>query len=139
MRCCDARALPAGWCEWTSPDAGTVPRQASFRIDPAHQVTAFRLVVAALPQLLLLLLAGARLDLLGGFNRTDAGFGVVVTLFFATPVVTAALLVVEVIRRRKLVDRDRRANASPMVALASFLLLEALALNLLILTQVRMH
>jgi hypothetical protein len=53
--------------------------------------------------------------------------------------VTAFRLVVEVIRRRKLVDRERRALASRRVAFASFLLLEALAVNLLILTQVRMH
>ena len=52
---------------------------------------------------------------------------------------TAFRLVVEVIRRRKLVDRDRRARASRMAAFASFLLLEAPAVNLLILTQVRMH
>jgi hypothetical protein len=102
-------------------------------------VNAFRIVVAALPQLLLLLLVGARLDLLGGFNRTDAGFGVVVALFILTPLAVAALLVVEVVRRRKHVDQDRRARSSRMVALAIFLLLEALAVNLWILTQVRMH
>ena len=102
-------------------------------------MTAFRLVVAALPQLLLVLLAGARLDLLGGFNRTDAGFGVVVALFFVTPLAAAALLVVEVVRRRKSADQDRRAHASRRVVFATFLLLEALALNVLILTQVRMH
>ena len=102
-------------------------------------MNAFRLVVAALPQLLLLLLAGARLDLLGGFNRTDAGFGVVVALFFVTPLAATALLVVEFVRRRRQLRHDRRTPASRMVAFAVFLLLEALAVNLFILTQVRMH
>jgi hypothetical protein len=67
-------------------------------------VIAFRIVVTALPQLLLLLLLGGRLDLLGGFNRTDAGFGIVVALFFLAPLAAAALLVVEVMRRRIHVD-----------------------------------
>ncbi len=122
-----------------APCRDTLARQASFGIGFARQVNAFRLVVAALPQLLLLLLAGARLDLLGGFNRTDAGFGVVVALFFVTPVAATALLVVEFVRRRRQLRHDPRTPASRMVAFAVFLLLEALAVNLFILTQVRMH
>ena len=102
-------------------------------------MNAFRFVVAALPQLLLLLLAGARLDLLGGFNRTDAGFGVVVALFLVTPVATAALVVVEAMRRRRRLRQDGVTRSSGMLAFAIFLLLEALAVNLFILTQVRMH
>lgn len=117
----------------------TLVRQAPFGIDLARQVIAFRIVVAALPQLLLVLLAGAWLDLLGGFNRTDAGFGVVVALFFVTPVAATALLVVDFVLRRRQLRHDPRTPASRMVSFAVFLLLEALALNLFILTQVRMH
>lgn len=102
-------------------------------------MNAFRIVVAALPQLPLLLLAGASLDLLGGFNRTDAGFGVLVTLFFVTPVAAAALVVVEIMRRRRQLRHDPRTPSSRMLAFAIFLLLESLAVNLLILSQVRMH
>jgi hypothetical protein len=102
-------------------------------------VIAFRIAVAALPQLLLLLLVGARLDLLGGFNPTDAGSGIVVALFFLAPLAAAALLVVEVMRRRIHVDQDGRTRSSRRVAVALVLLLEALAVNLLTLTQVRMH
>ena len=109
------------------------------RIDLARQVNAFRIVVAALPQLLLLLLVGARLDLLGGFNRTDAGFGVVVALFLVTPVATTALVVVEAIRRRRQLRQEGGTRSSRTLAFAIFLLLEALAVNLFILTQVRMH
>jgi len=40
------------------------------------------------------MLVGGRLDLLGGWNHTDSGFGVLILLFFVTPLATAILLVV---------------------------------------------
>ena len=85
------------------------------------------------------MLVGARLDLLGGWNRTDSGFGVLVLLFFVTPPATAILLVVEAIQYRKGARRENAARSFFMPGLAIFLFLEALALDLYILSQLRMH
>jgi len=57
-------------------------------------VAVFRTIVGLLPQILLFMLVGGRLDLLGGWNHTDSGFGVLILLFFVTPLATAILLVV---------------------------------------------
>lgn len=99
----------------------------------------FRIVVAALPQLLLVMLVGGRFDLLGGWNRTDGAFGVLIALFLVTPVATLALLVVEVVWRRRQAKRDAGAGSSRMVGLATFLLVEALVVNAYVLSQARMH
>jgi len=91
-------------------------------------VNALRFVIALLPQLLTLMLVGARFDLLGGLNRTDTGTNILMLLFLLTPVATATLLVVEVWRRRSR-NTDDRALASDrsgqMVALADAPLREA--------------
>jgi hypothetical protein len=85
---------------------------------------------------------GARLDLLGGLNRTDTGTNILMLLFLLTPVATATLLVVEVWRRRSR-NTDERASASDrsgrMVALAAALLVQSLVLTLVILSQLHMH
>jgi hypothetical protein len=103
-------------------------------------VNALRLVIACLPQWLTLMLVGARFDLLGGLNRTDTGTNILMLLFLLTPVATATLLVVEVWRRRSR-NRDERApdRSGRMVALAAALLVQSLVLNLVILSQLRMH
>ena len=99
----------------------------------------FRTIVALLPQILLLLLVGAKLDLLGGWNHTDSGFGVLIALFLVTPVATAILLVVETVRYRRHVKRERERRSFLIPGFAIFLLLEALAIDLFILSLVRMH
>lgn len=102
-------------------------------------MAAVRILVALLPQLLIILIVGARFDLLGGFNRTDAGFGTLMTLFLVTPVATLVLLVVEVTRYILQVRRKDPAKSFMMAALAIFLFLEALAVDLYILSSLRMH
>ena len=105
-------------------------------------MSVFRLVVAALPQLLLLMLVGGRFDLLFGWNRTDSAFGVLIALFLVTPFAAAALLVVEIIRHWRQSRRDsgpESARSFRWVALAIFILLEALAVDLLVLSQMHMH
>ena len=99
----------------------------------------FRAIVASLPQILLLLLEGGTLDLLGGWNRTDSAFGVLIALFPVTPVATAILLVVETIRYRRHVKRERETRSFLMPGFAILLFLEALAIDLFILSLVRMH
>lgn len=105
-------------------------------------MSVFRLVVAALPQLLLLMLVSGRFDLLGGWNRTDSAFGVLLALFVVTPLATAALLVVETFRHRRHHrgdDGTHSFRSFRRVALAIFLFLEALAVDLLVLSQAHMH
>jgi hypothetical protein len=102
-------------------------------------VTYFRVIVALLPQVLIVLLVGGSLDLLGGFNRTDAGFGTLVVLFVVTPVATFVLLVVEIVRYLLLIKRKEATRSFAMPAVAIVLFLEALAVDLYVLSQVRMH
>jgi len=85
------------------------------------------------------MLVGGQLDLLGGWNHTDAAFGVLITLFLVTPVTTAVLLVVETIKYRKHATRGKETGSLSMPGLAIFLFLEALAIDMFILSQVRMH
>jgi len=102
-------------------------------------VVVFRIIVALLPQVLLLLLVGAKLDLLGGWNHTDSAFGVLIILFLITPVATAVLLVVETIKYRKRVTREKATGSFLMPGFTIFLFLEALSIDIFILSQVRMH
>ncbi len=101
-------------------------------------MNAFRIGTTLLPQILALLLLGGSLDLLGGWNRTDAAFGVLIVLFLVTPLATALLMAVEVLRYR-----DRKRKREPVSFLMSgigiFLFLEALALDALMLSLVRVH
>ena len=99
----------------------------------------FRTIIASLPQILLLLLVGGRLDLLGGLNRTDTGLNVLILLFLVTPVATAILLVVEIVRYGRHVKRGKETRSFLMPGLAIALFLEALAIDVFILSQLRMH
>jgi len=85
------------------------------------------------------MLVGGKLDLLGGWNRTDSAFGVLILLFLVTPVATAILLVVETVRYRRHGKRERETRSFLMPGLAIFLFLEALAIDVFILSQLRMH
>ncbi len=60
-------------------------------------------------------------------------------LFFVTPLATAILLVVEAIQYRKGTRGETATGSFFMPGLAIFLFLEALALDLYILSQLRMH
>ncbi|HEX9684454.1 MAG TPA: hypothetical protein VGA25_01210 [Burkholderiales bacterium] len=102
-------------------------------------MTYFRVIVAWLPQVLILLFLGGRFDLLGGFNRTDAGFSTLIALFLVTPVATLVLLVVEIVRTILQVRRKVATRSFSMPAVAIFLFSEALAVDLYILSQFRMH
>ena len=99
----------------------------------------FRIIVALLPQILLLLLVGGTLDLLGGWNHTDSAFGVLIALFLVTPVATATLLVLEIVKYRKHVKREKETRSFLMPGFAIALFCEALAIDLFILSQLRMH
>ena len=99
----------------------------------------FRTIVASLPQILIVLLFGGELGLLGGWNRTDTGLNVLILLFLVTPVATAFLLVVEIVRYGLHVKRGIEPRSFAMPGLAILLFLEALAIDVFIVSQVRMH
>jgi len=102
-------------------------------------LAAFRILVALLPQLLIVLDVGGRYDLLFGLNRTDAGFSILIALFLVTPIATIVLLLVEVIRYLVKVKRKDPARSFLMPAVAIFLFLEALAVDLYMLFSFKMH
>lgn len=87
-----------------------------------------RWLAVLLPQLLVILLLGSSFDLLGGWNSTDAATGLVVTLFILSPLVAGVRLVAEWFAG----NRGSRI-------VASALLIEALAIDLFILSQLQMH
>lgn len=97
-----------------------------------------RFIAISLPQLLLLLPLGASMDLLGGWNHTDAGFNTLLLLFLMTPVVTLNLLIFEIIKYRKSrrLLPERPVRFWPGVAI--FLCTETLVINLALLSQLRM-
>ena len=108
-------------------------------MEDGREVVIVRIIVALLPQIFVLLLIGGKLDLLGGWNHTDAAFGVLIILFLVTPVATAILLVVEMIKYRKHIKREKEKRSFVIPGFAIFLFLEALAINIFILSQVRIH
>lgn len=97
----------------------------------------FRYGVAALPQILLLLLIGGWLDALGGLNHTDFGLGLLFTLFLLNPVSTLLLLGVESLQLRTRVKRRGRAGSTRWRTIATILFLEALVTDMFILSETR--
>jgi len=98
-----------------------------------------RFIAVILPQALALLIVAGRLDLLAGWNKTDSAFGVLIVLFLVTPVVTAAYMIVELVVRRRKRSTGLQQESFFWPAIAIMLFVEALALDLFILSQVRMH
>jgi hypothetical protein len=87
---------------------------------------------------LLLLLAGAWLDLLGGWNHTDAGFSAFLLVCGLAPVAVIVLLVVEV--GRYILSRRRSGGRASLLmpGLAVLLTAETFLILLFILSQARM-
>lgn len=97
-----------------------------------------RAIPFALPQLLLLLFMLGKFDLLGGFNRTDAGMNTVMALFVLAPVAAAlwflsesVAAVVEALRKKQ-----RVAFLVPAIALGTRL--EALGVGAYLLSQAKL-
>ena len=98
----------------------------------------YRIFAITLPQILVFMLIGASLDLLGGWNHTDSGFGVLILLFLLNPVVAVIFLLVESIRYRKLGKQGVETRSLLMPGLASLIFVEVFATNLFLLSQARM-
>ena len=99
----------------------------------------FRYVVAVLPQILVLLLLGGALDLLGGFNHTDAGFSVLILLFLINPLACLVLLIIELINYRRFKILNKGTGSLLWRNIAIILFSESFATNLFILSQLKMH
>jgi hypothetical protein len=102
-------------------------------------MTILRIIGITLPQVLALLLVGGWLDLLGGWNHTDAAFGTLILLFLSSPLMALSLLVAELLAYRKRKKRGQTSPSFSMPGLAMFLVFESFAIDLFILSQVRMH
>lgn len=97
-----------------------------------------RITGIALPQLLALLVAGGYFDLLGGWNHSDSAFGTLIVLLLLAPLSTLALLIAEGARYISSFRKERPRRNARGVILATGLLVEALALDLLVISQARM-
>ena len=96
---------------------------------------ALRVVAILLPQLLLLMTIAGQVELLRAWTGTDAALGTLLLLMLAAPVVALAWLVAEMIRRRV---RTRRGEPPTPAWPAALVLAEALCLDVVLLSQVRM-
>lgn len=98
----------------------------------------FRWIAYSLPQVLIILILGGRFDLLFGLNHTETGFMLFITVALVSPVVVALLMSVELILYSY---RQRDLNSRPsfrMPAISIILVIETLALDIYILSLVRM-
>ena len=94
-----------------------------------------RIIGGVLPQILVLLVFGPQLGLFGGWkNMTLEFLGLLVVLFLFSPIVTAALLMTETVRFRKL-GRGQGRPSWRMSGLAIFLFVEALVVDGFILSR----
>jgi hypothetical protein len=101
-------------------------------------VRILRGIAILLPQLIILLDAGARSDLLFGFNRTDAGLTSLLFLIIAAPVVTLVWFIVETISSVRLAKRQERSASFLLPALAFFFFSESLAIDVYLVLHFRM-
>ncbi len=97
-----------------------------------------RIIGVVIPQILVLLVFGAQLDLLGGWNNTNGAFLIVIVLFLLSPIVTATLLISETVKYWKQKKSRHGTQSLLMFGLAVFFFVEALVIDSFILSQLRM-
>lgn len=97
-----------------------------------------RAIVIILTQVPLLYFELGRRDLLGGFNQTDQGFGLLIGLVVIVPLLNLFWLMFETTRTLKQVREQgfNRGIVLPFVAL--LFLFEAVIIDLYLLSHVRM-
>lgn len=97
-----------------------------------------RVAVIILTQVPIIYFELGRRDLLGGFNQTSEGFSLLIGLFLIVPLVNLVWLVVETARCFRAVRETGldRTVLRPLVAL--LFLLEAMAIDLYLLSHARM-
>jgi len=85
----------------------------------------FRYIAALVPQVLFVLIVGARFDLLCGFNRTDAGFSTLLYLLVSAPAVTLVWLILEMVPSVRLLGQRDGVSSCRLPGLAFFIFLES--------------
>ena len=98
----------------------------------------FRGTAIFLTQLPLILFIGAVYDLIFGFNRMDAGFSILLFLFIFVPIFNLSWTIAEVILAIKGLRQRGSAISFLMPLVAFFFLIEAVAIDLYILSHARM-
>jgi hypothetical protein len=86
----------------------------------------------------MILYVGAAFDLIFGFNRMDAGLTILIFLFVLVPLLNLAWLITEIILSVKLFRHRGRAVVLIMPLIAVFFFIESIAIDLYLLSQVRM-
>jgi hypothetical protein len=94
--------------------------------------------VILLTQLPMILYVGAKYDLIFGFNRMDSGFTILLLLFVLVPLLNLSWLITEIILSVKLFKHRDRAVSFLMPLIAVFFFIESIAIDLYLLSQVRM-
>ena len=100
-------------------------------------MTFFRCSAIVLPQILILLLVAGSHDMLGGWNQTDDAMATVLILFLLSPSAMLALLVTEIVRGYK-ANKGERGRKILFMGLAMVFFVESLAIDLYLLSQLRM-
>ncbi len=101
-------------------------------------MTLFRAMAIVLTQMPLLYFELGRRDMLGGFNQTDQGFGLMIGLFIVVPLVNLVWLIVESRRTFRQTREKGLSKALLLPFVALLFLFEALIIDLYLLSHVRM-
>ena len=86
----------------------------------------------------MILIIGAKFDLIFGFNRMDGGFTILLSLFVLVPLFNLAWLITEITLSVKLFKKRDRKISILMPLMAVFFFAESIAIDLYLLSQVRM-
>ena len=86
----------------------------------------------------MILIIGAKFDLIFGFNRMDGGFTFLLSLFVLVPLLNLAWIITEITLSFKLFKKRDRKISFLMPLMAVFFFTESIAIDLYILSQVRM-
>ena len=86
----------------------------------------------------MILIIGTKFDLIFGFNRMDGGFTLLLSLFILVPLFNLAWLITEITLSVKLFKKRDRKISFLMPLIAVFFSAESIAIDLYLLSQVRM-
>ena len=98
----------------------------------------FRGIAIFLTQLPMVLFIGGKFDLLFGFNQTDSGFTLLLSLFVLVPLLNLAWLIIEITLSVKLFRHRDIAVSILMPLIAVFFFVESIAIDLYLISQARM-
>ncbi len=101
-------------------------------------VNFFRGAAIFLTQLPMMLYVGAKFDLLFGFNQTHAGFATLLILIVSVPLLNLSWLIAEIVLSIKQSKQRSGSLSILMLLIALFFLLESIAIDLFLVSQMRM-